>query len=367
MNLRSLGVILFAIVAVASAGSTAARAAPDLERLNRVLTDQVVVPTYERMADDMVALSEAMAAFCAAPDERTLAASWAAFGNGMEAWQRAQVFTFGPIIRDGRAERIEFWPDKNGTRSRQLAQALAAEDPALLAPGGLAGKSVALQNLVSLEQLLDEQGAVIAADQNDEAAGYACGLAAAIAGYQVGLAQDILDGWTEPGGYRDAMVTAAQGNSHYGSAAEAAAEFLRSLIFALEKIAEMKLERPLGDSLAQARPKRAESWRSGRSLKNIEANLETVSALYEVPGGLGDQVRASGADDLDGRLRLDLAAARRIAQELEMPLSQAVADEAARARLEDLEERLEELHRALSSDVARELDLPVGFNAMDGD
>jgi len=362
--LKSIWALFFV---AAFAGTATALAAPDLAALNRVLTDRVTVPAYSRMADEMTSLAETLEAFCAAPDDAKLSASWAAFANGMAAWQQAQVFTFGPIIRNGRAERIEFWPDKNGTRARQLAQALAAKEPALLAPGGLVGKSVSLQNLVSLEQLLDEQGAAIVADPADEEARYACGLARAMAEFQAALAQEILADWTGPGGYRDAMVTAVDGNSHYGSAAEAAAEYLRSPSFELEKIVKMKLRRPLGDSLSQARPKRAESWRSQLSLKNIEANLQTVAALYEVPGGLGDQVVAAGAEALDRRLRLGLAEVRRILDEIDIPLSQAVADEAARADLEDLEERLEDLHHDLTSDVARALALPIGFNAMDGD
>ena len=39
---------------------------------------------------------------------------------------------------------IELFPDRRGAISRQLSRALAAKDQALVAPGGLAGKSVAL-------------------------------------------------------------------------------------------------------------------------------------------------------------------------------------------------------------------------------
>lgn len=373
MSLRLLVPVLAVALAVVVSERGAAQAAPDLAELNLVLTDQVAVPAYSHLAEEMSFLSETTTAFCQAPNEESLSASRGAFARAMAAWQQAQVFSFGPILHDSRAERIEFWPDKNGARQRQLAKAMAAQDPTLLAPDGLVGKSVALQSLITYEQLLDDYGSALVAREADEAndgekAGrYGCGLATAIAAFQAKLAQQILSDWTEPGGYRAAMVTAVDGNSHYSSAGEAAAEYLRSMTFELEKVIKLKLKRPLGERLAKARPKRAESWRAGLSLQNIEANIETVAALYQTPGGFGDQLSAAGSGALDDGLRAGFAEAREILDEIELPLSQAVTDEEARAQLERLEDRLENLLLLLSTSLARDLDLPVGFNAMDGD
>ncbi|WP_280632249.1 imelysin family protein, partial [Bordetella pertussis] len=45
-------------------------------------------------------------------------------------------------------------PDTRNVMARQVQAALAAADPALLAPGALAGRSVALQGLPALEFVL---------------------------------------------------------------------------------------------------------------------------------------------------------------------------------------------------------------------
>src|SRR5690606_18687509 len=44
----------------------------------------------------------------------------------------------------------------------------------------------------------------------------------------------------------------------------------------LQFINEYKLTRPLGDDAESIRPRRAESWRSGRSLRNVRINLESL-------------------------------------------------------------------------------------------
>ena len=162
-------------------------------------------------------------------------------------------------------------------------------------------------------------------------------------------------------------MTAAQGNAHFLDAKEAATAFLKSLSGSLETAVALKLERPLGRSLERARPKRAESWRSGRSLANIRANLETARALYTAPHGFGELLAAAGAGALDTGLRTSFDQAVELAGSLERPLHEAVADETARAHLQALLDKLRSLRILISGPVAEEIGLVVGFNALDGD
>jgi predicted lipoprotein len=345
----------------------AARAEPSYETLNRALTDQVVIPAYQQMAAAMADLDAASGEFCAAPDAAALAGAKDAFGRAMDAWQRAQPIALGPVTWDGRAARIEFWPDKSGTAARQLRQALQDQDPALVAAGGLEGKSVALQNLATYERLLYERGDRIAAGGAGDEDRYACALMAAIARFQAGLSAEILADWTAPDGYREAVLSAAAGNEHYAAADEPALELLKSISGALDLAIQVKLERPLGKFIDQARPKRAESWRSGRSLDDIAANLETVRQLYAVPGGFGDLLAAAGAGPLDIGLRKQFVQAVETARSIGLPLSQAVTDAAGRAQVDNLVEQLKRLRLLIAGSVADEIGLVIGFNALDGD
>jgi predicted lipoprotein len=355
---------IFAILLTASA----ARAQSDYEALNRALTDEVAVPAYARMAHAMTSLREATAALCTDPNADRLGKAKDAFHAAMNAWQRAQPINFGPVTDGGRTARIAFWPDKNGTAARQVRRALKDQDPALIADGGLDGKSVALQNLATYERLVFGGGpgtsSQMAPVPDDR---YACALAAQIAAFQSRLAAEILEDWVKPEGFRDAILTAAAGNAHYTAAKQPATDFLKSLTGALDSIVQLKLERPLGKEVARARPQLAESWRSARSLDNILANLETARALYETPGAFGELLRASGAAALDDGLRRDFAATIAVARAVTVPLRVAVGEPAHREKLVELLERLKSLRLLIAGPVASEIGLVVGFNALDGD
>ena len=334
-----------------------AAAEPDYQALATALTDTAIVPAYRNMAAEMALLESATAGYCTAPAPAALATAKAAFVRAMSTWQHAQPAGFGPVVENGRAARIEFWPDKSGAGERQVRRTLAAQDAALLAPGGLDGKSVALQGLGTYERLL--YGADISP--------YACAFAAAIARFQKGLAADILDDWSKPGGYRETMLTASGGNPHYRTAKDAATDILKAAATTLDVIIDQKIERPLGETAADAAPTRAESWRSARSLDNNVANLETLTSWFATPGGLHDQLVRVGAGPLaDGMVR-SFRKAIALAQAIPMPLARAVEDPAARKRVEALLESVRDLRILVRNAVADELKLTIGFNSLDGD
>jgi predicted lipoprotein len=346
----------------------AARAASVFEDLNRELTDRVILPGYQNFAATTATLETAMAEICAQPTPERLQAARSAFAQAMLAWQHVQPIVFGPIAAEARASRIQLFPDKTGAISRQLSRALTDQDPALVAPGGLAGKSVALTGFPALEQILYDAARLPAAGGSGPDADYACALAAAIARNLAGLAAGVLDDWQRPGGFRDMMLTAAAGNDAYFAAEEASGDLLKSLHNALQGVIAVKLEAPLGASLDQAKPRRAENWRSGLSLAGIRANLETAQALYESPGGFGDTLRVlADEEQLDQALRRGLSRAFAQLDALKLPLSTAIEDPAARAQVEALLAEVKGMRLLVSQELAPALDLLVGFNAMDGD
>jgi predicted lipoprotein len=355
------------LLAIAALAAAPAQAQPDYEELNRALTDQVVIPAYRRMAQAMAELDAATGSFCEDPSAAGFAATKQAFNHAMESWQRAQPITLGPVTWQGRAERVQFWPDKSGVAARQVGRALHDQSPDLVAAGGLEGRSVALQSLATHERLVFEHGEAIASGKGSAQDDYACALAVAIARFQAALAADILEQWVAAGGFRQSVITAAKGNSHYSGADEMAAGYLKSLSGTLDKAIRLKLERPLGASLEKARPKRAESWRSARSLDNIAANLETAEALYSVPGGFGDQLKAADAEALDSGLRRSFAEAIEMARAIGRPLHLAVTDEELRQETQALLQHLKTLRLLITGPVAGEIGLVLGFNALDGD
>jgi predicted lipoprotein len=363
MLARALLLLLSMFTAVPAAG-----AASVLEDLNRELTDRVIVPGYQRFAATAATLETAMADFCAQPTPDRLESARGAFAQAMLAWQHVQPIVFGPVAAEARASRIQLFPDKTGAISRQLNRALAEKEPALVAPGGLAGKSVALTGFPALEQILYDDARLPAAGPSGPDADYACALAAAIARNLAQLAAGVLDDWQRPGGFRDMMLTAAAGNDAYFAAEEASGDLLKSLHTALQSVTASKLEAPLGASLDQAKPRRAENWRSGLSLHSVRANLETAQALYESPGGFGDALQVlADEDQLDQALRRGFSRAFAQLGAIKQPLWTAVEDPAGRAQVEALLAEIKGLRLLVSQELAPALGLLVGFNAMDGD
>jgi predicted lipoprotein len=359
--------LLLLLLGVLAAGPPA-RAASVYENLNRALADGVIVPGYQHFAAATGALETAMSAFCAAPAPERLEAARGAFEQAMLAWQHVQPITFGPIVEGARASTIELFPDRRGAISRQLSKALAAKEPGLVAPGGLEGKSVALTGFPALEQILYDDERLPAAGAAGADADYACPLAAAIARNLAALAAGVLDDWQRPGGFRDMMLTAAAGNDAYFTAEDASGDLLKSLHTALQSVIALKLEAPLGAALEEAKPRQAESWRSGLSLANARANLETAEALYVGPGGFSAALEALTDDDeLDRAIREGFGRAFAQLDAIGTPLPAAVEDPAARAQVEALLAELKRLRQLVSEELGPALDLLVGFNAMDGD
>ena len=348
--------------------SPPARAADVLETLNRQLADEVLIPDYQRFANAAAGLGTVIAHFCAAPDPARLAEARHAFEAALDAWEHVQPVVFGPTRAGGRTMIIQLFPDARDAVSRQLAKALAAKDPALVAAGGLDGKSVALTGFPALEQILYDDARLPTPGARSADADYACALAAAIGRNLAAQAEGLLDDWQRPSGFRDAVLSAAAGNDTYQSVDEAAGDYLKSLHTALQAVIAIKLEGPLGKSLEAAKPKHAENWRSERSLASMRANLETAQALYLSTGGFGDALRAQGGEDqLDSAIRRGFERTFATLDGIDLPLHTAVEDPAARPKLETLVTDLKALRQLVAQELAPALGLAVGFNSLDGD
>ena len=353
---------LAALPVIALAWTAPVLAKPDHASVNRVLADQVITPAYVSYNEAIEGLLQMISKLCAAPEEQTLAAAQAAFRASADAWQRLQPVAFGPIEAQGLEARIHFWPDKHGTAGKQLSKLLAKQDPGAL-KNGVAGKSAALQSLAALERVLFGQADLIAAKDG----GFACNLALAIAEYQDKLADNILEAWQGERGHFALFTDVTNVNDAYYDAADATTDLFSTVAATLDGIVANKLERPLGKSLGKAKPKRAEDWRSGRSLANIIANLETIKALYGEAGGLHVFLSETDQDRLDQTIRKGIDQTITTAMSIGLSLFDAVGDEEARKQVEQLLKEVKSLRALITGTLADAASLTVGFNKSDGD
>ena len=326
------------------------------------LTDELVVPAYTQLAEESSNLSVALDSYCAAPSTAGRSKVETQFHATMDAWQRAQIIQFGPIYENKGPARFQFWPDKRGTGQRQLRQVLNNQDETVLPSGALAEKSVALGDLQALEYVLfNDPSAITATDS------FACRYAVAIASNQEAQAGEIVQMWVGTDSYRAQVLNAADGTDVFFDEKEAASRFLNDMDGAIDVVRLQKLDRPMGLTITAARPKRTENWRSQRSLRNIQLNLESVQQFLAVNDGFGDLLTSIGKEETANAIEELIAGILTDISAFEHPLSELVVDPDARDDLESLLTKLRSLQSLVREQLAQDLGLVPGFNATDGD
>ncbi len=356
------------LLAVAAVGPAAAADSAAYRRLNVGLATQHVLPRYEALAGATAILDREAAAFCTAPGAAGLDGLRGRFRDALAAWMGVQHLRFGPVQFLLRYDRFAFWPDKRNTGGRHLNKLLAERDPAALEARAFARGSVAVQGFTALERLLFGKDATALAGA-DEAAAFRCRVLRTIAGNLAQMSSGTLDGWRNgEGAYLRILEAPGEDNAYYRDDKEATLDFFKAFHGSLQMIADLKLARPLGGEAAKAKPRRAEFWRSESALANIQANLRALDDLYGGAAGFSTFVIAVAGDDaLDQALRAGLKAALSAAGEIEPPLSAALGDAGERPKVERLLAEVRGLQALATERLAAALDIPVGFNAFDGD
>lgn len=330
---------------------------------------KVIVPGYESFQGAADALRNETSSLCAAPSAEQLAKAQQAFATTAQQWARLQFFTLGPISVHQRASRIQYWPDKRNVVGRQLSDVLGKQDPAALDPERFATTSVGVQGLPAMERLLFDDEALTAVAKDAPGAAFRCGVMKAIGDNLHAIAGDVLDGWT--GGDRsllDRIEHPDPDDEEMPSARDAAGRLLNDLLTTTIAVRDMKLLTTLGTSPEKAKPQAAEFWRSGQSLAMLTGNLEGLRDLFGSDAGFAALLRTTTegeqiAADFAATLEQALAAKDQIT----LPLGEAAANAEQRPKVEALAVQLVKLRDLLAGPVATNLNLAIGFNALDGD
>lgn len=313
--------------------------------------DAVLRPGYAAFAEQTARLLPA-AETCDADTLRPV------YHDVFDAWLQVEAVVFGPIEAEDRRFAILFWPDSKGFVAKALTRLSRAEDPVVDDPASFAKVSVAARGFPALERLLWSDAGPRAFD--GEEGPYRCRLAVAVSRELDRNAQALADAWRADAGPADELTRPGPDNTRYRSEVDVARDLFRSLDGGLEKIAALRIGRPLGTT-GKERPRRAETWRSGRSTRNIQRALEGLEALYQ-------DVFAPALPEQD-RVRVDAAFARmrEVAGRLPSGFEPIASDPQIRFRVEAVKSRVEELQRLVRQTVAPAVGVTIGFNALDGD
>jgi len=338
----------------------------DHERLARQALEKHIRPSYRRLLDAAQSLDAALSARCGggasarAPVEQ-------AFDAMVTAWGRAEHIGFGPVTVDQRLERIMFWPDRRGIAGRQVEKALKERSSDVLDPALLAKKSVGMQGLPALEMVLF--GPESESTTDNENVQFRCGFAKAIAVNLKTMVQAIDAEWSSPDGFAASWLSPGPSNAHFLKPVETTIVLAKAFDLGLEKLRDQRIGGPL--ALNPQRRKIAPAFgRSGRSVRLIAANIGGLRDLY-VEGGIERALVDAKSDNPAGTAALaklvaqELATARQTAVEvieLKDPFARASA-----GRIIALGFPLKNARSTAASLLAAVTDLPLGFNASDGD
>ncbi|AYF90276.1 imelysin family protein [Pseudomonas sp. JS3066] len=323
------------------------------------LAKDVILPTYSRWVDADRQLAASALAFCSGKED--LAKARADFLAAQKAWAELQPLMVGPLAEGNRAWQVQFWPDKKNLVGRQVEQLIKAQ-PNLDATS-LAKASVVVQGLSAYEYILFDSNLDMA--DGAQKARY-CPLLQAIGERQKTLAEEILTRWNSKDGMLDQLSKFP--NQRYADSHEAISELLRVQVTALDTL-KKKLGTPMGrQTKSLPQPMQADGWRSDSSLESLSASLASAEALWlgkdkhGIRSLLGDDQKA-----LAEKIDAGYSEARGKLAAVKQPLSELLASEDGLKQLNDFYDSLDRVQRLHSGELAKALNVQLGFNANDGD
>lgn len=353
--------VIAAVLLCASASM--ARAEADHAAIARASLTEVIRPGYAALAQETGALKEKVETLCQQPSAPALKEAKDAFAAAVAAWSKIEILRFGPVTQDHRYERLFYWPDPKGLGLKQVHDALAKKDEAVTDPAKLAAKSVALQGLPALEDLLYGEGAEGLA--KDGTASFRCHFAASVAANVASIATEVEQSWGDQAPFAKIFLAPNPTDPLYHAPKEVTLDLFKAFTSGIELVRDQKLGKPLGASSEQAKPKLAAFWRSGLSFANAAGNLEGVSALF-AQGGFA-QVVAQESPGVENSVLFDLNHTIEVLRGIDRPMADVVHDASLRAKLEALRVALKSAAQTAGDMIARGAGLAFGFNATDGD
>lgn len=296
-----------------------------------------ILPRIAAFETATAALAGAAQGTCTPADLRP------AYHAAFDAFLGIAHLNLGPLEDDGRGLAIAFWPDPKGLGARALTALVAAGDPAVLEPATFAEQSIAVRGLFTLERLLFAE----------PADPYRCALTRAVTADLARMAAEVGAGWRN--GFAQTLLAAGSaGNTRYLDATEARQALFTQLIAGLDRVADVRLGRPLG-TFDRPRPERAEARASGRSLRNVALAL---AALRDLAVALVPESPLTQA-------AFDRAVG--LAATLDDPVLAGVGNPSGWLKVEILQQAARAARDAAQAEIGPALGVSAGFNSADGD
>jgi len=368
-----MGKYIFVFALVFCAMQPPAAASPSNEQILNNMAQAAIEghirPGYGLLNQAVDRLSLSVRTFCRNPNARSLALVHQDFTNTVRFFSFIEHIRFGPMMKDYRLERFAYWPDRKGRGARAVRALLKSQDKTALSAETLAKKSIALQGLTALELLLYRTD-LKAFQKTNRAGVFRCGYAQAIVNNLSNIAKDVRLEWQHGAEISFQLLLPGKGPSPYRTRKEVTQEFYQTIVSGFQKLHDLKMKPLLGKDREHAKPKRAAFWRSGLALDVLQNNLNGLKHFIHTSGFL--QLLVDEEVDLQAHVQ-------GVYQEIEkgfesfvkngsaLPIEHVVTDPMHRPVFEMLIAKISHLNAGFARQFAVAADLPLGFNASDGD
>ena len=362
-KLAVLGLVAF--LGAAPAASAQQKSATELDHalVARTTLEKHIRPGFSLLTAAFSKLQKATAS-CADKPKFRYSRLMPAFRQAVLAWGRVAHLNIGPLAEENRYDRNFFWLDRKGIARRQVARALRDAPPDYREAGKLGEMSIGVQGLPALEQL------IVTPPEPGEDSAFKCSYAQAIAGNLVNIAHASEAAWSAGGIWSERWLTAGPGNPTYIAPPETPYVLIRAYLDNIERVRDVEVMRPLGLAV-RGRDLPGPFARSDLTMAFIAARIAGLRSLIE-DGGLAQETtrtaKARGSPEAEqaikqvkfelgflARLSTKLAKVREFFESPQRDEAIALGFPLKSARL------LAEKAFGLTTD------LPMGFNASDGD
>ena len=355
-----LSLLVVALLVVGCASATP----PSRQAVLVSLIDDLIVPRFQAVATETGQLRDALHSLCAEPNGNTLDAARTAWREARAPWLRSQSMWFGPVMQR-RSRILVDWspidPERiEGTLAKR--ESVSASDVREFFGSTQRG-------LGAIEYVIfGEDAAVLASLSNP--GGIRCQYLTAIGDVVADEMAGVLADWTGDGSDGGGYAGYFKGTASVALVDQQAIdEVVRTSVFITRSINDMRLGKALGADGGQPDPLAVPGGDGNNAVTDLRNQVLGMQDTYlgaGADGALGISSLVQGvSEEADERMRGHFTAALEAIDALQEPLQSTVISDPEPARL--AHRRMQQLQRALNTEVVSLLGVTVGFADTDGD
>jgi predicted lipoprotein len=308
--------------------------------------DDVILDTYQDLADQSAALQAAVMNLVASPSEENFQAARQAWVAARVPWEQSEAFLFGPVDTYGYDPALDSWPLDHAGLDAAIAAynniELDSVDPSLKGFHAIEFILFGYDRSKTLSKLTE-------AEKN-----YLEALATHHKNVTARIVKAWKEGLNENAAFATRLKTAGEtDNDLYPSTQAAIEEMLEGMVGIADEVANNKIAQPFD----QQDPNLVESQYSFNSLEDFQNNILSIRHVWQgsrsgsaAAASLSARVQASDSPlhaEVENAIDTALAALKAVPD----PFRSAIVDPAARPSILAAQTALRELHDLLNEKV----------------